>query len=105
VLGDLIEALDYTDPSRGIMGELYGADRTARWIELRNAGRFTDARTYGRESLQLAALSRGMGAREMLRDALRRQYAEIFAVIPTPALCTYGNVDAPDLWSEFLRPG
>jgi Icc-related predicted phosphoesterase len=105
VLGDLIEALDYNDPSRGIMGELYGADRTARWIELRNAGRFTDARAYGRESLQLAARSRGVGAPEMVRDALRRQYAEIFAAMPTPAFCTYGNVDAPDLWPEFVRPG
>src|SRR5207249_2801028 len=90
---------------RGIMGDLYGAESTTRWIELRTAGRFAEARSHSRQMLAEAARSRGLEPREMLTAALRSQYAEIFAAMPTPAFCTYGNVDAPTLWPEFARAG
>jgi hypothetical protein len=41
----------------------------------------------------------------VLDEAVRAQYAEQFAVLPTPAYLTYGNVDVPSLWAEHLRPG
>jgi Icc-related predicted phosphoesterase len=105
VLGDLLEAVDYTDPSRGIMGRLYGAESTARWIELRTAQRFREARELSRAMLARAAAERGEDPQEMLLGAIRAEYREIFAAMPSPAFCTYGNVDAPALWPEFLGDG
>jgi Icc-related predicted phosphoesterase len=105
VLGDLLEAVDYTDPSRGIMGRLYGPERTARWIELRTAQRFTEARDFSRTMLAEAAAAHGTDPQQLLADAIRADYADIFAVMPRPAWCTYGNVDAPWAWSEFVGDG
>src|SRR5659263_484397 len=78
-----------------------GAAAVTRLIELRTARRFDEARTW----------SRGLWAhfdadpRVVLEDAIRRQYVEMFAVLPTPTFITYGNVDVPALWPEFARPG
>jgi Icc-related predicted phosphoesterase len=105
VLGDLLEAVDYTDPSRGIMGRLYGAESTARWIELRTSGRFGEARDLSRAMLAKAAAERGREPQEVLLEAIRADYRDIFAAMPSPAWCTYGNVDAPALWPEFLGNG
>jgi Icc-related predicted phosphoesterase len=105
VLGDLLEAVDYTDPSRGIMGRLYGAEQTARWIELRTAQRFGEARDLSRAMLAEAAATHGRDPQELLLDAIRAGYREIFAAMPSPAWCTYGNVDAPWVWREFVGDG
>jgi Icc-related predicted phosphoesterase len=105
VLGDLLEAVDYNDPSRGIMGRLYGAENTARWIELRTAQRFGEARDFSRAMRAQAAAERGLDPQEMLLEAIRAAYRDIFAVMPSPAWCTYGNVDAPWLWQEFVSDG
>jgi Icc-related predicted phosphoesterase len=105
VLGDLLEAVDYTDPSRGIMGRLYGAENTARWIELRTAQRFREASEFSRAMLAEAAAERGADPQDMLAEAIRADYREIFAAMPSPAWCTYGNVDAPWLWPEFTADG
>jgi Icc-related predicted phosphoesterase len=43
--------------------------------------------------------------REHMEAAVSRQYATLFAAMPTPAYLTYGNVDQPRLWAENLRPG
>jgi Icc-related predicted phosphoesterase len=105
VLGDLLEAVDYTDPSRGIMGRLFGAENTARWIELRTAQRFTEARDFSRAMRAQAAAERGMDPQDMLLEAIRADYRDIFAAMPSPAWCTYGNVDAPWVWDEFVADG
>lgn len=100
-LGDLVLYVDYHDHSAGIMADLFGAEAVTRLIELRTARRFDEARTW----------SRGLWAhfdadpRVVLEAAIRRQYAEMFAVLPTPTFITYGNVDVPALWPEFARPG
>jgi Icc-related predicted phosphoesterase len=36
---------------------------------------------------------------------MTRQYAEMFAALPEPAYLTYGNVDVPRMWEQFLKPG
>src|SRR5262249_7646188 len=33
-----------------------------------------------------------------------RQYDALFAVMPTPAYLTYGNVDVPRFYDDYLRP-
>jgi Icc-related predicted phosphoesterase len=101
VLGDLLLFVDYADHSRGIMGDLFGAGAVAQFVAMRTAGRFAEASAYTR------ALWASLGAdpRQVITEAARHQYAELFAAMPTPTYLTYGNVDVPALWSEFLRDG
>jgi len=35
---------------------------------------------------------------------VRAQYAELFEAMPEPAYLTYGNVDVPAFWPDYLRP-
>jgi Icc-related predicted phosphoesterase len=99
-LGDLILFIDYDDMSGGIFAEMFGADAASRLIMLRTERRFDEARTFSRE------LWSGVGDRRTaIETAVRRQYAELFAAMPTPTYVTYGNVDVPPLWPEFAREG
>lgn len=100
-LGDLILYLDYADHSAGIMAELFGAAAVSDLIALRSARRFDEARAW---SGQLWAALPG-DRRQILEAAVRRQYADLFAAFPTPTYLTYGNVDLPPLFGDYLRPG
>jgi Icc-related predicted phosphoesterase len=100
-LGDLVLYLDYDAPGSGIFADLFGADNATRLIELRTARRFDDAREHSRQ-----LWSRVEGEpHEVIQQAVRQQYAEMFAVLPDPTYLTFGNVDVPAMWPEFLRPG
>ena len=99
-LGDLLLFVDYADHSTGILGDLFGAETVRRYVELRTARQFDDARDF------LRSLWASVDDREStVRDAVRRQYARLFAAFPTPTYVTYGNVDIPGLWPEFARDG
>jgi Icc-related predicted phosphoesterase len=103
-LGDLVLFIDYTDTGGGIFGELFGAARAARWVRLRDEGRLAEASAY------LGGLWSALGggpeaAWQHVERAVRRQYEALFAAMPVPAYLTYGNVDVPRLWPEYLRPG
>ncbi|MEV4438589.1 metallophosphoesterase [Streptomyces sp. NPDC049577] len=98
-LGDLILFLDYADHSRGIFPELFGVENADRIVELRTARRFTEARELAR------SLWDGVDRDSVVEQAVRKQYAELFAAFPTPTYATYGNVDVPHLWPEYARPG
>ncbi|MFB8412159.1 metallophosphoesterase family protein [Streptomyces albidoflavus] len=98
-LGDLVLFLDYRDHARGIFPDLFGAEAATRVVELRTARRFEEARAFQR------TLWAGIDRESALEEAVRRQYAELFAVFPTPTYATYGNVDVPRLWPEYARPG
>jgi Icc-related predicted phosphoesterase len=41
----------------------------------------------------------------VIQRKIREQYAALFAVMPDPTYLTYGNVDVPTLWPDYLRPG
>jgi Icc-related predicted phosphoesterase len=103
-LGDLILFLDYDDPTRGIYADLFGTEHTRAYLEARTANRFDDARELS------AAAWRGRGVFDQadrwasLEVMIRKQYEVLFEAMPTPALLTYGNVDVPALWPEFLKP-
>jgi Icc-related predicted phosphoesterase len=101
VLGDLLLFVDYADHSRGIMGDLFGPAAVGEFVALRTAQRFADASAFTRGLWA----SVGDDPRAVITEAARRQYAELFAAMPTPTYLTYGNVDVPALWPEFLRPG
>jgi Icc-related predicted phosphoesterase len=100
-LGDLLLFVDYADPGQGIFPELFGAEAALELITLRTAQRFDEARAMS------ARLWAGLGGdpREHIDAAVSRQYAALFAAMPTPAYLTYGNVDVPRLWDDHLRPG
>ncbi len=100
-LGDLVLFLDYQDPSGGIFADLFGAEAARTLMRLRTERRFDEAREWSRGLW--AAL--GREPREVLEEAIRGQYSELFAVLPEPAFLTYGNVDVPALWKDYLLPG
>lgn len=99
-LGDLIHFIDYGDYS-GLMADLFGTAAVATLVGLRTARRFDQARDYSRE------LWAGFGGdrQSVIDEAVRRQYAELFAAFPVPTYLTYGNVDLPHLYPEFARAG
>jgi Icc-related predicted phosphoesterase len=100
-LGDLVLFLDYADSGNGIFAALFGAANAERLVSLRTAKRFDEARAFSR------GLWQGLDGdpRQVLEDAVRAQYAALFAAMPEPAYLTYGNVDVPRLWPEFTKPG
>ncbi|MFG2720270.1 metallophosphoesterase [Streptomyces sp. NPDC048416] len=98
-LGDLVLFLDYADHARGIFPDLFGVENAHRIVALRTARRFDEARDLGR------SLWAGLDREAAIEAAVRRQYAELFAAFPTPTYATYGNVDMPDLWPQYARPG
>ncbi|MEU2793471.1 metallophosphoesterase [Streptomyces sp. NPDC007100] len=103
-LGDLVLFLDYADHSRGIFPDLFGVENAHRLVELRTARRFEEARELGRRlwgDIERA----GGGRAAVIEEAVRKQYAELFAAFPEPTYATYGNVDIPRLWPEYARPG
>lgn len=99
-LGDLILFLDYEEPGNGIFADLHGEDMARRYIELRTANRWQEARDLS----QRLWGSFGDDTWDVIRREVGRQYAEIFAAMPD-GLLTYGNVDVPPLWPEFVGPG
>ncbi|HEY4855010.1 MAG TPA: metallophosphoesterase [Streptosporangiaceae bacterium] len=100
-LGDMLLFIDYADDGQGIFADLFGAEATRRFVALRTAKRFDEAREMSRRLWdQLDGDPSGH-----LEVAASRQYAELFAALPEPAYLTYGNVDIPRMWQEHLRPG
>lgn len=99
-LGDLVLFLDYHDESGGIFAQLFGAEAAATLVALRTARRYDEARAWSR-----ARWAQLPDAGAAVERAVREQYAALFAAMPTPAYLTYGNVDVPRLWPDYLRPG
>ncbi len=99
-LGDLILFLDYHDASGGIFAELFGAPAATRLVQLRTERRFEEARDWSR-----SLWSQVDDPKQTIEAAVRRQYAELFAVLPDPSYLTYGNVDVPHLFRDYLGPG
>lgn len=99
-LGDLILFLDYDDPSQGILADLFGEDAARRYIALRTANRWEEAREFARPLWE----SLPGDPREEIQGAVDRQYAQLFPLLPD-GLYIYGNVDVPALWQRHLRPG
>lgn len=104
-LGDLILFLDYDDPSQGMHAELFGEGFTREYIRLRTAGRFDDARELSAAEWAAIGVVDPTQRWAVLEGKVREQYDRLFAAMPTPALMTYGNVDVPALWPDFIREG
>jgi Icc-related predicted phosphoesterase len=100
-LGDFVLFIDYDDPGGGIFGTLFGADAAERLVSLRTDRLFDEAREWSRGLWA----SLGEDPRAVMEREIRSQYAALFAVLPDPTYLTYGNVDVPHLWPEYLKPG
>ncbi|MBA9006652.1 metallophosphoesterase family protein [Thermomonospora cellulosilytica] len=100
-LGDLILFIDYADHGQGIFAELFGRENADRLIALRTEKRFDEAREFSRRMWD----SLEGGAWPHIERSVRRQYAELFKAMPAPAYLTYGNVDIPAMWGDYLRDG
>jgi Icc-related predicted phosphoesterase len=99
-LGDLLLFVDYDDHAGGILGDLFGAPAVTRYVELRTARRYEEARAFTR------SLWASLADREaVVEGAVRAQYGALFAAFPTPTYVTYGNVDIPSLWPDYARDG
>ncbi|MEO6713175.1 MAG: metallophosphoesterase [Mycobacteriales bacterium] len=99
-LGDLIHFIDYTDYS-GIMADLFGTAAVEQLVGLRTEQRYDDARLFSRSLWDGVVGDR----QAVIDEAVRRQYAVLFAAFPVPTYLTYGNVDLPHLYPEFARDG
>jgi Icc-related predicted phosphoesterase len=99
VLGDLIDFVDYHDHGGGILGTVFGAEKVGEFARLRRE-RPAELPAFARE------LWGSVGdAAQVVEDAVRAQYARLFAAMTAPTYATPGNVDTPDLWPEFARDG
>lgn len=94
-LGDLVLFLDYDDPAQGIFADLHGEENARRYIALRTANRWQEARDLSHR------LWSGLGedAWTVIGREVGKQYDQLFAVMPG-GLLTYGNVDVPALWPQ-----
>jgi Icc-related predicted phosphoesterase len=104
-LGDLVLYLDYADSSQGIFADLFGPASTERFVALRTAGRFGEAHAWMSGLWEEVVAREGLDRAALIESRVRAQYAQLFAAMPTPAYLTYGNVDIPRLWPDYLRPG
>jgi Icc-related predicted phosphoesterase len=100
-LGDLLLFLDYADYGQGIFADLFGPDATRVYVELRTAGRFDEARELSSRLLAQQSESRAV----LFERAIARQYGELFGALQEPAYLTYGNVDVPQMWQTYAKPG
>jgi Icc-related predicted phosphoesterase len=100
VLGDLIDFVDYYDHSGGILGAVFGPEKVATFARLRRDRQHSEIAAYA--SSLWASLT---DPASVVEEAVREQYAKLFAAMPTPTFATPGNVDVPDLWPEFARDG
>jgi Icc-related predicted phosphoesterase len=100
VLGDLVDFVDYHDPTAGILGRVLGPEVSARFAQLRSAGRPGELVTYVTQ--RWAAVP---DAAALVEEAVREQYAASFAALTAPTWAIPGNVDLPGLWPEFARSG
>ena len=103
-LGDLVLFLDYHDHAQGIMGSLFGAEAVGRFVALRTARRFEEARAFSRSLWE----GTGEDRQALVTREVRRQYDEqlgALAATGLPTYLTYGNVDVPPVLREALPPG
>jgi Icc-related predicted phosphoesterase len=100
VLGDLVDYVDYRDPTAGILGRVLGPQVSAEFARLRTTGAPGELVTYVR-----AAWAHVENADAVVEEAVREQYDRLFGAMTAPAYAIPGNVDLPRLWPEYVRPG
>jgi Icc-related predicted phosphoesterase len=100
VLGDLVDYVDYSDPTAGILGRALGPRVSAEFGRLRASGGPGELVAFIR-----AEWARVADADGLVEAAVREQYDAIFGGLTAPTWAIPGNVDLPRLWPDYERPG
>jgi len=100
VLGDLVDFVDYANPSAGILGRVLGEDVSREFGRVRRSGGPGELAAYAK-----IAWGRIPDPAAVIGEAVDEQYAKLFAVLPENTWAIPGNVDLPERWAAHLRPG
>ena len=95
VLGDLIDYVDYYQPSAGIMGRVFGERKVRQFIALRSVGDFPRLRDLNRELW--ASTDDPVG---ILTDVVAALYRDVLTAVGPSTLLTLGNVDVAAVWNQ-----
>ncbi len=95
VLGDLLDYVDYHDPSAGIIGRIFGAERVRPFIALRLAGDFPALRAYNHSLWEDVDDPVGV-----LTDVVAARYREVLDAVGPDTMLTLGNVDVAAVWND-----
>jgi Icc-related predicted phosphoesterase len=95
VLGDLLDYVDYHDPDNGMLAEIFGADATRRFAQLRFAGAFDELRR-----LNVGLWERLDDPVGVLAELVEARYRRVLQVVPPDTLVTLGNVDVVQAWNR-----
>jgi Icc-related predicted phosphoesterase len=95
VLGDLLDYVDYHEPSRGILGQIFGAEPVRHFSKLRAAGEFPALHRYN--AGLWSQLSDPVG---VLSEIVQMRYRQVLDAVGPDALLTLGNVDVAAEWNR-----
>lgn len=95
ILGDLLDYVDYHDPNRGILAEMFGAESVRRFTLLRTHGAFAELRRFNAELW--GSLDDPVG---VLSAMVQERYRRVLDAIPDDTVVTLGNVDVAAEWDR-----
>ncbi|WP_432170132.1 metallophosphoesterase family protein [Streptomyces sp. 1222.5] len=93
-LGDFLDYIDYYDSSGGVLGEVFGPDKVAKFIALRTAGAFNEMHEYDRELWSEIADPVGT-----ITEIVATRYEQVIRLLGDRAMVTLGNVDMREIWA------
>ncbi|MEO7124954.1 MAG: metallophosphoesterase [Nakamurella sp.] len=93
ILGDLLDYVDYHEPTRGILGEMFGEDNVRHFTVLRSQGAFAELRQFNVDLWGSMADPVGV-----LSGIVQQRYRRVLDSIPGDAVVTLGNVDVAEEW-------
>lgn len=99
ILGDLLDYVDYHDPSGGILGAVFGAERVRPFTALRTRGDFPGLHAYNQQLW--AGVPDPAGA---IEDIVAQRYRRVVEVVPEHTWLLLGNVDVASTWSAVAPP-
>lgn len=96
ILGDLLDYIDYFDPSRGVLGTIFGPERVTHMIRLRTKGEFEAYHAYDR-----ALWATLNDPSSTLDEIVRTEYQRICDLLGPDTFVTLGNVDVRETWDDI----
>lgn len=100
ILGDLLDMIDYHDPSAGVLGTLFGAERVGLFIRMRAEPDRSGAYRYLRSLWGTLADPAGT-----LAEVVTGRYTDLLTRLAVPTIVTPGNIDDPRVLATFARDG
>ncbi len=95
VLGDLLDYVDYHDPTAGILGAVFGAELVRPFIALRTRGDFAELHTYNLDLWSTVADPAGA-----ITEIVTARYRQVVDLLPDNSVVLLGNVDVAGIWAD-----